>query len=352
MRNLSLVVIPLCLTFVFLVSGCAPAAAATPTAIASPTPAPSPTPTETILLEDPPACAGANLVYHSGLQEVLLIGCIPGSVRQSTPNVIWGWNGARWRRVTEGGPQMLLLGGSAYDAKRNVVVLYGGYSWATDSCERETWEWDGETWTKKDVESPTACDHIKMVYDASRGEVLLFGGGDENQNLSTETWSWNGDVWTKRTESDPPGRAHFGFAYDPVHEQSFVYGGYGEGILEDFWAWQDGTWQSIDFAGPGPLSHFGMAYDADANALLIFGGASSTSTFSSLSDKTWKLTNGAWSALSLAEHPSTRGSPAMVYDPERKKIVLYGGFAPDRSELNDTWEWDGSQWHCHLNCKQ
>ena len=352
MRNLSLVVMTLCITSVFLVASCAPAAKPTPTATAVPTLAPSPTATETIIFEDPPACAGANMVYHSQLQEVLLIGCIPSSVRQSTPNVIWGWNGERWRRVTEGGPQMLLLGGSAYDENRNVVVLYGGYSWAKDSCERETWEWDGETWTQKDVESPRACDHIKMVYDASRGEVLLFGGGDENQNLSTETWSWNGDVWTKRSESDPPGRAHFGFVYDPVHQQSFVYGGYAEAILEDFWAWQDGTWQSIDFSGPGPLSHLGMAFDAEANALLIFGGASSTSTFTSLSDKTWKLSNGAWSALDLAEHPSPRGSPGMIYDPGRKRIVLYGGFASNRSELNDTWEWDGSQWQCIVNCEQ
>jgi hypothetical protein len=351
MRNLSLVVIPWVI-FVCIITGCTPTATTAPTPTELPTAVPLPTVTETVILEDPPVCAGANMVYHSQLREVLLIGCIPSAVRQSSPNIIWGWNGERWRAVTEGGPQMLLLGGSAYDEKRNVVVLYGGYSWAKDSCERETWEWDGRIWEQKDVESPTACDHLKMVYDASRGEVMLFGGGDENLNLSAETWSWNGEAWTKISESDPPGRAHFGFIYDPIHQQGLVYGGYADRIMEDFWAWRDGKWQSINFPGPGPLSHFGMASDYDANALLIFGGASSTSTFSSLSDKTWKLANGAWSELSLENHPSTRGSPAMVYDPGRKHIVLYGGFAPDRSELNDTWEWDGSQWNCLVNCEQ
>ena len=151
-------------------------------------------------------------------------------------------------------------------------------------------------------------------------------------------------------ETGPGGRAHFGFAYDPVHEQGLVYGGYADEIREDFWAWKDGEWQSIDFPGPGPLSHMGMAADHEANELLIFGGASSTSTFTSLSDKTWKLSNGAWSEQNLEDHPSTRGSPGMVYDPGRKRIVLYGGFAPDRSELNDTWEWDGSQWQCVDTC--
>ena len=81
MRHSSLLVVLL----MFLFTACAPAATAMPTS----TPSPAPTPTETIVLEDPPACSGATMVYHSQLQEVLLIGCVPGSVRQTTPNIIW-----------------------------------------------------------------------------------------------------------------------------------------------------------------------------------------------------------------------------------------------------------------------
>jgi hypothetical protein len=159
-------------------------------------------------------------------------------------------------------------------------------------------------------------------------------------------------VWTLLTDAGPPGRAHFGFVHDPAHEQSLLYGGYADTILDDFWVWREDAWQEVDISGPGPLSHIGMAYDQDANELILFGGASSTSTFSSLSDKTWKLIDGAWSELSLENHPSPRGSPAMVYDPVRKRIVLYGGFASNRDDLNDTWEWDGSEWHCILHCGQ
>jgi hypothetical protein len=247
---------------------------------------------------------------------------------------------------------MLLLGGAAYDEKRNVVVMYGGYSWSEDSCVRETWEWDGEDWEQKNVEPPTACDHLEMVYDSTREEVILFGGGDENQNLSTETWSWNGEAWTLLIDAGPPGRAHFGFVHDPTHEQNLLYGGYADTILDDFWVWREDTWRNTDLSEPGPLSHIGMAYDRDANELIIFGGASSTSTFSSLSDKTWRLTNGAWSEVNLERHPSPRGSPAMVYDPVRMRIVMYGGFASNREDFNDTWEWDGSEWHCIVNCGQ
>ena len=346
MRNPSL----LAILFVILLIGCAPALSPTPAPTEPPTVIP--TVTEAVVLEDPPTCAVANMIYHSQLQEALLIGCVPNAVRQSSPNIIWGWNGERWRRITEGGPQMLLLGGAAYDEKRNVVVMYGGYSWSEDSCVRETWEWDGENWEQKNAEPPTGCDHLEMVYDTTREEVILFGGGDENQSLSMETWSWNGETWTLLTDAGPPGRAHFGFVHDPVHEQSLLYGGYADTILDDFWVWREGAWQNADLSAPGPLSHIGMAYDGDANELIIFGGASSTSTFSSLSDKTWRLTNGAWSEVSLEGHPSPRGSPAMVYDPVRKRIILYGGFASNRNDLNDTWEWDGSEWHCIVNCGQ
>ena len=335
-----------------LLTSCSPAASTIATPTETPAPVPTPTETEEIILENPPACAVANMIYHSQLKEALLIGCVPSSVRQSMPNVVWGWNGERWRRVTEGGPQMLLLGGAAYDQKRNVVVMYGGFSWATNSCVRETWEWDGAAWDQKDAGSPTACDHLEMVYDPAREQVILFGGGDENQNLSTETWSWNGETWTRISESGPPGRAHFGFVYDPTHEQALLYGGYAESILDDFWVWREGAWQSADISETGPLSHIGMAHDAGANELILFGGASSTSTFSSLSDQTWKLADGVWTSLNLEDHPSARGSPAMVYDPGRDRIVLYGGFASNRNDLDDIWEWDGSRWHCVVNCRR
>src|SRR5687768_8849367 len=348
MRKLNFVAI----TLAFLCISCAPAVSTTQALTETPPPLPTFTATEAVILENPPACAGANLVYHSELQEVLLTGCVPGSVRQDGLNIIWGWNGERWRRVTEGGPKMRILGGTAYDEKRNVLVLYGGFSWEQGTCIRETWEWDSENWAQKDAKSPSSCDHLEMVYDAARGEVILFGGGDENQNLTAETWSWNGQEWMLVSDSGPPGRAHFGFVYDPVHEQGLLYGGYSNTILDDFWAWQEGAWQPIDFPGPSPLSHLGLASDTNANELILFGGASSTSTFSSLSDKTWKLTNGAWSDLSLEDPPSARGSPAMVYDPGRERIVLYGGFASNRNDLDDTWEWDGTQWRCIVNCGQ
>jgi hypothetical protein len=39
----------------------------------------------------------------------------------------------------------------------------------------------------------------------------------------------------------------------------------------------------------------------------------------------------------------------MAYDPERKTILLYGGFIREENYA-DTWEWDGRGWTCRANC--
>jgi hypothetical protein len=330
--------------FVLVSAGCSPATPIPATSTTIPTIAPTP------IVENPPPCPEADLVYHPRLQQMLLVNCVEDPSKENL-NVIWGWNGKQWQRITEGGPPGRILGGAAYDVKRDVLVLYGGRPIDLGKCNQETWEWDGQTWSKKDVQPPPACDHVRMVYDAASGESVLFSGLDEAENLVNETWSWNGTEWKLLSSEGPESRGHFGFVYDPGHEQILLYGGYASTVTDEFWVWKDGVWQEVDFPGPGKLSHFGMAYDTNANALYIFGGATSTSTFSSLTDKTWVLTRGSWRELSPVSSPSKRGAPAMGYDPVRKRIVLYGGFDASRDNLDDTWKWDGQGWNCLVNCK-
>ncbi|HJS17175.1 MAG TPA: hypothetical protein VJ785_00395 [Anaerolineales bacterium] len=76
---------------------------------------------------------------------MLLVNCVTDP-SQETPLMIWGWDGAQWQRVTQGGPPGRILGGAAYDEKRNVLVLYGGRAVELETCSQETWEWDGQSW--------------------------------------------------------------------------------------------------------------------------------------------------------------------------------------------------------------
>ena len=169
-------------------AGCAPSAQAVSTPTVAPTMAP------TAIVENPPSASSFELIYHPLLEQTLLVNCVEDASKEN-PNVIWGWNGNQWQRVTEGGPLRRILGGVSYDEKRNVLVLYGGRPIDLGKCNQETWEWDGQAWSKKDVQPPTACDHVRMVYDAASGESILFSGLDPSENLVNETWSWNGTEW-------------------------------------------------------------------------------------------------------------------------------------------------------------
>lgn len=338
--------------FLLVIASCSPAATTVPDG-AQPRPSPTtipPTPKPTIVVENPPPCWGADFIYHPQLRLLLLVNCVTDPSQES-PLTIWGWDGAQWQRVTEGGPPGRILGGAAYDEKRNVLVLYGGRPVELGKCSQETWEWDGQSWAQKDAQPPTACDHVKMAYDASSGETVLFSGLDPSESPVNETWSWNGTEWELLSEEGPESRGHFGFVYDPTHEQILLYGGYASTVSDEFWVWKDNAWQEIDFPGPGALSHLGMAYDTDLNALYIFGGATSRSTFTSFTDKTWVLRDGRWQEIASTTSPSKRGSPSLGYDPVRKKIALYGGFIANGDDLNDTWELDGQGWKCVVNCE-
>jgi len=83
-----------------------------------------------------------------------------------------------------------------------------------------------------------------------------------------------------------------------------------------------------------------MAYDAARARLLLFGGDRGTEFF----DETWTWQGGLWTKVRTGRHPSARSGAAAIYDPQRRAVVLFGGFAGNKTWLNDTWTWDGSAW--------
>ena len=97
---------------VFVIISCAPATAVVTVTPVSTSVIPTDIPTLTanaVMETSPPPCQEAELIYHTQLQQLLLVNCVPDPSRE-TPSVIWGWNGTRWQKVTEGGPPGPILG--------------------------------------------------------------------------------------------------------------------------------------------------------------------------------------------------------------------------------------------------
>jgi hypothetical protein len=228
----------------------------------------------------------------------------------------------------------------AYDASRQVVVLFGG--WNHDAAMLDdTWEWNGVAWTKKTPATrPTARREAGMVFDTVRNRIVMFGGnayaGSSFVGLN-DTWEYDGVDWVQKQPTNaPPPRYGHGMAFDTVRGKAAIFGGWSTvqlKYLTDTWEWDGSNWsQASTSARPAAGSSMGMVYDAERGYTVQFGGYGG--------DGTWTWNGSAWTRLNPATEPPARYGHALVYDSTRKRVVCHGGYG----FLGDTWEWDGSTW--------
>jgi hypothetical protein len=93
-----------------------------------------------------------------------------------------------------------------------------------------------------------------------------------------------------------------------------------------------------------------MVYAPDRRRVLMFGGQAGDdkNTFGDL----WEWDGDRWTLISSRADLS-RSEFGMVYDTRRKVIVMFGGVHRDVDGcLNDTWEWDGTDWHQAMTAHQ
>jgi hypothetical protein len=103
------------------------------------------------------------------------------------------------------------------------------------------------------------------------------------------------------------------------------------------------SWQrlaTID-APPSRFIH-GMAFDSERGVTVLFGGDNEESGW--LND-TWEFDGTNWLQRQPAQSPPGRGNidQTLIYDAKRQKVVLYGGLGA-AGYLADTWEYDGTTW--------
>jgi hypothetical protein len=164
----------------------------------------------------------------------------------------------------------------AYDAARQRVVLFGGFSqYSGHHNLSDTWEWDGSTWSQRSpVTSPSARGEHAMAYDAARQRIVLFGGVFDDGTVSgsslSETWEWDGSAWSQRSPAtSPSARSGHAMAYDAARQRIVIFGGRGPA---DTWEWDGSTWsQRMPVTSPPPGGG-AMAYDEARQRLTLFNG--------------------------------------------------------------------------------
>jgi hypothetical protein len=82
-----------------------------------------------------------------------------------------------------------------------------------------------------------------------------------------------------------------------------------------------------------------MCYDGHNRQFVLFGGGNVQSASGGPGSRATSPARNAWERLKLDREPPARANSQLVYDPVRRKVVLFGG---DRLNalLADTWEFD------------
>src|SRR5256885_2162156 len=99
---------------------------------------------------------------------------------------------------------------------------------------------------------------------------------------------------------------------------------------------------------PGPRAGATLVYDPENKGVILFGGtytvphADGTNEGVSTGD-TWPWNGTDWNLQNPATSPTVRHFASMAYDPVHDDTVLFGGSMPG-VRLNDTWTWDGTTW--------
>ena len=205
-------------------------------------------------------------------------------------------------------------------------------------------------WSLRSETGPAARHEHRMAYDAGSGKVTLFGGRKANGLLANDTWVWDAaqrnwiDVTPAGLKPSPRTAHAMVSVTSPAGSSLFLFGGYQTGIYtNDSWEWNGvtKTWRNVTPAGPSPshrVNH-AMAFDPDRGKVLLFGGQGTNNL--RLNDMwEWDVTARTWTNITFSgPRPTPRKYSGMVYDEATGKIVLFGG-SDATIRFGDTWEWD------------
>jgi len=130
---------------------------------------------------------------------------------------------------------------------------------------------------------------------------------------------------------------------DPTHGRVVLFGGAALASgkpepLGDTWEWDGRAWRRIDVTGPGARDHVAMTYSPVHRAIVLHSGGSPTTGM--LADS-WLYDGRAWTRLLDAGPP--RGRHRLVYDPDQRAVMLYGGY-DGRERTSELWALRARTW--------
>lgn len=248
----------------------------------------------------------------------------------------------RYSPTASPAPDARRFAGVTYDPLREELLVVGGRS-VRDLVQRDVWAWDGRAWRQSTADGFPACEDGTGFGDDPFGYLAYAGSLSRTVLLcrfldpvappplsSGETdelraYGWDGAAWGPIAlhGAAPVGRVGHAVAYDPARRQLVMFGG------------NTGSLQVAGPDAPGFRETLGDLWALEAVLPTALAGTDTPNAQASL----------RWVQLSPeGPTPGPRDRAALVWDPAREVLVLFGGFGPNRAPLDDLWTWDGTSW--------
>lgn len=294
-------------------------------------------PLSTAQARSPGARHDAVFAYDITRKEMVLYG---GAVTDASGQGVlrsdlWAWSGSAWRQLVpsdgvvppaRGAPHL------AYDAARQRIVMFGG---RLSGLVGDIWEWDGDRW--HEIKSDTLpILHAAVAYDRTRRRVVASSGID-NTGITRKLRGWDGRKWQVLDSAGPPVSKDAGITavltimpsgeFVAVTQQS---GRSSDSVAMLTWRWSGTTWARGEL-GPA-MTSLQPATSAPDGTIFIYQRPGERLSVPLMHTRS---PSGTWTSVPQPTGPEQKGSPAFGYDPDRKRVVLYG---------TALWEWDGTRW--------
>lgn len=246
------------------------------------------------------------------------------------------------------GPDGLNGSTAIYDPVRDQVITFGGVCYFPD----DYWLYQnsvgaiplsgGPGWTGvTGGERPCGREGAAALYDAARDRMIVLGGfwdSDYCRDQSeTDVYAlaFSGDTgWSRIVAAGTPPSVQFLYSVilDPVRDRLVVFGGSGWSGTPSNSVWTlslsgTPTWTQLAPAGFAPLARWGQSaiYDPVGDRMVVFGGQVARADYNDV----WALSlsgTPTWTQI-IAEGPvpSARHGHTAIYDPVRRRMVIYGG---------------------------
>jgi hypothetical protein len=190
--------------------------------------------------------AEPGFVYDAHRDRLIAFG---GSAqRGNVNNITWEWDGSSWKKFEGKSPAGRQAFVMVYDSKRKKTVLFGG-SDGSGNKFNDMWEFDGIKWDSIPVSGVNPGPRISpgYTYDSKRNLVVIFSGYSTDNNIKSDTWGWNGKEWKLLSDKGPSTRAMGYMAYDKKRDRIVMFGGRlgWPNDANDTWEWDGKEWKEI-----------------------------------------------------------------------------------------------------------